>query len=89
VHEPGGVRGIERVGDLDAEIEHALERQRTTRDFLLQRVAVEQLHHDEGLAVVLADVVNHADVRMIQRRGDARFAAEALEHLGIRGQLGR
>ena len=41
------------------------------------------------LAVVLADVVDRADVRMVQRRGDARLAPEAFERLGVRGQLAR
>src|SRR6185436_1153056 len=35
------------------------------------------------------DVVDRADVRMVQRRGDSRFAPEAFERLGVRGQLGR
>ena len=35
---------------------------------VLQRPAFQQLHGDEGLARVLVDVVNGADVRMVQRR---------------------
>ena len=89
MHDAAGVRSLERVGDFQAEIEHALERQRARRDLVLQRLAVEQLHHDEVLAVVLADVVDRADVRMVQRRGDARLAPEAFERLGVRGQIAR
>ena len=42
---------------------------------VLQRLALEQLHRDERPAVVVADVVNGADVRVVQRRGGARLRA--------------
>ena len=54
---------------------------------ILQRLALEQLHHHELLAVVLADVVERADVRMVQDRDDARFALEALDRLGVAHSL--
>ena len=41
------------------------------------------------LAVVLADVVEGADVRVIERGRDARLAGEAGERLRIAGELGR
>jgi len=34
-------------------------------DFALQRLAFQQLHGDKRLAVLLPDVVNGADMRMI------------------------
>jgi hypothetical protein len=37
----------------------------------------------EGAAVVLAEIVNGADVGMVQRRGSAGFQAKALEALRI------
>ena len=83
------VRGIERVGDLLAEIEQIVDRQRTARDARLQRLAFQQLHHHELLAVVLADVVQRADVRMAQRRDDARFAKEAVHRVGHAAGVGR
>ena len=89
VHDALGVRGIERVGDLDRDVERAIEGQRPARDLFLERAAVEQLHHHVLLAVVLADVVQRADVRMVQRRGDARLATEPVERLAARGQLRR
>ena len=42
-----------------------------------QRLAFEQLRHDVRRAVVAADVVDREDVRVIQRRGGARFLLEA------------
>jgi hypothetical protein len=66
-----------------------IEIQRLPSDQMLQRVAVEQLHHDEQAAAVLSKLVNRADVRMIQRGCGAGFAFEALSGLGARGRVGR
>ena len=57
--------------------------QRTPRDAVLQRHALEKLHGDERLAVLLADVVNGADVGMIQCRCRLRFALKTAEGLRI------
>ena len=38
---------------------------------------------------MLADVVDRADVRMVQGRGGTSLAAEALESLTVAGQAGR
>jgi hypothetical protein len=52
---------------------------------VLQGFAGEALHHDEKMAVVLADLVNGADVGVVQRRRSAGLAAETFESLGIVG----
>ena len=52
--------------------------QRAAPQALGERLALEQLHRDEQLAAVLADLVDLADVRMIDARGGARLAPEAL-----------
>ena len=57
------------------------------RDAMLQRHAVQKLHGDEGLAVLLADVVDGADVGMIQRGSGPGFAAEAVQGLRVAGDL--
>ena len=36
---------------------------------------------------MLVDVVNRADVRVVERRGRSRLAAEAFERVGFRGEL--
>ena len=54
-----------------------------------QRLALEQLRDDERRAVVLADVVDGQNVRMVQRGGGARLLLEASQTLGIPGERGR
>jgi hypothetical protein len=50
---------------------------------LFQRLAFQQLHGDEGLAFVLVNVVDGADVRMIERRRRASFALGAFPGHGV------
>ena len=54
---------------------------------MLERLALEQFHGDERAAFEFADIVNGADVGMIQRRGGAGFAAESLDGLGVLGNV--
>jgi hypothetical protein len=49
---------------------------------VLERAAVHEFHGDEGMAVLLADVVDGADVGMVERGGSFGFATEALERGG-------
>ncbi len=48
---------------------------------------VQKLHGDEGLAVLLADFVDGADVGMVQSGGGLRFALEARQRLRILGNI--
>ena len=50
---------------------------------LLERLPLQEFHRNERLSFVLSDFINRADVRMVERRGGARFAPEAFEGLGI------
>src|SRR6266850_1852403 len=50
---------------------------------MFQRVSFHQFHRDEGLAVCFFNVVNRADVRMVERRGGTRFSSEPLEGLAV------
>ena len=78
-----GMRGVQRVGNLDAHVEHRVQAQRTGGEPILQRRALQILHDDERSPVLLADVVDGADVRVVQRRRRLRFAREPAQRLGI------
>ncbi len=63
--------------------------ERPACDLVLEGLAVEQLHHDVRTAVFFADVVDRADVGMIQRGRGLRLAPEAFERLRVAGQIFR
>src|SRR5215813_5247080 len=81
-----GVGGIKGIGDLGSDREELLGLERTPSDAMLQGSAVEVLHGDKGLLAVPADFIDGANVRMVQCRSRASFAAEALERLWIVGE---
>ena len=87
---PLRVRGLERVGDLRSRARAAVAAC-SGRPAIrcLQRLALEQLHHDERPPVVLADVVDRADVRVVQGGRRPRLALEALERLRVLRQRRR
>jgi hypothetical protein len=80
----GAVRRIKRIGDLDAEVDRLMDLDRPVRQQLAQGLPLEQLHHEVGSALVLADVVDRADILMVQRGSGACFGAKPLEGAGVR-----
>ncbi len=56
-------------------------------DAILQRRPVEILHHDVLAVFVFANVVDGADVGMVERRRRPRLAPEALERLRVLRQF--
>ena len=83
------VRGIESICDLDGELEKLLKGNRSGLQPLLERLPGQEFHGDEVLAFFFADVVDRADIGMVQRRGGAGFAAKAFERLGIASEVVR
>src|SRR5437868_13368541 len=82
-----GVGGVERIGDLNGQIQQSLRLQRTSADDLLQALPFQILHHNEQPSLVLANLMDGADVGMIQRRSGASLAAETLQSWRIIGDL--
>src|SRR5208283_283325 len=80
-----GMRGIEGVGDFGGEGEDYLGIHGAAADAVLEGGAFQKFHGDVGLLAALADVVDGADVGVIQRRSGAGLAAKAFESLGIAG----
>src|SRR5271165_114908 len=76
--------GVQRIRDVNRQSQQQFRLHRTATDAMLQRHAIEELHRNERSAVLLIDVVDRADVGMVQRRGGASFAPEALKrHLVV------
>ena len=80
---PARMRGVQRVGDLRAHVEGRVQAQRTGGEPILQRRPLQILHDDERPLVLLADVVDGADVRVVERRRRLRFAREPAQRLWI------
>ena len=57
-----------RVRNFDAQLQHLLKLDRLATDAVLQRHPVQMLHGDKRLPVLLANLVDSADVRVIQGR---------------------
>ena len=87
VGHPGPMRAVERVGDLRGELERLIERERAACDARRQRLALQVLHHHVAGAILVADVVEHADVRVVQRSHGAGFALEALPEILALGDV--
>src|SRR5215470_16038798 len=79
------VSSVQRVRNLDPERENQVDLYRTPRDKVLQRAPIQKLHGDECLPILLANVVDGADVRMVQSRRRFRFTPEALQSLRVPG----
>src|SRR5215467_10491967 len=52
-------------------------------DPVLEGLPLEILHGDEGLAFLLADLVDGADMGMVQSGGGARFALKPFQSLAV------
>jgi hypothetical protein len=74
----GGVSLFKRLRRLHANVHHLGGRQRTLRDPLGQTLAVDVWHDDEDAVVFFADLVDRADVGMVQRRGGLGFVDQPL-----------
>jgi hypothetical protein len=78
-----GVRGVQRVGNLDPQVEQFVDLQRLAAEAVLEGFSFQLLHHDKGLAFVLANLVHRADIRVVQRRGGPRLAPKTFEELAV------
>src|SRR3989442_8219458 len=56
---------------------------------LAQRLAIDKFHRDEVRAIVLADLIDMSNVRMVKRRRGLSFANEPLHSVAIRGHFSR
>ncbi len=81
MHDELLVRGREAPGNLDHDRKRALGSQRTTSEDPVERFAFVIRHRDEDLARLgLVDLVNRADVRMIEQCCGLRLLDETVAH---------
>ncbi len=83
VHDARAMGAIERVGDLRAQAQRLGRRERAAREARVERVALDQLEDEVIDVALLADVVERADVRVVEARDRLRLALEAGADLGL------
>jgi hypothetical protein len=71
------VRGVKPVGNVNRDIQQFLQFHGPAGDVVFQRLAFQILHCDECLSAFFADVVNGADVVVIQRGSGLCFPLES------------
>ena len=89
VNDAFGMCRIESIGNFDGERENRVRVQRTIADAMLQRHAVQKLHDNEGLTILLINLMDRADVWVIESRSRLRFALEPSQSLTIFGDIVR
>jgi len=89
VDDSAPVRRIERAGDLDADPQGLVDRQRAFAQPIRQRLALEELHDQVVGSVLVAHVVKRANVRMRELRDRLRLTLEALPQLRRGGHVRR
>src|SRR5882762_6528596 len=89
VHDSFRVRRVEPVSDLNTDLQKFRNFDGLPANAVLECLAFEQLHSDKRPTFEFSNIVNRADVRMIEQGGGARFAAESLDRLRVLGNIVR
>src|SRR6476469_4312304 len=87
VNDVFGVRSFERVRYFDSEIEDPLRFHSAAGYRVPKGLSLDIFHGDEGTALLLADIVNRADVGMIQSRCSTGLAVEVFKCLRMFGDI--
>jgi len=78
---------IYSVGDLDAQIGHRFDFQRLASDHVSEGLPLKQFHGDKGSSIGLVNLVDRADVRVVQRGRSFRLPLETAEGLCVVGEF--
>ena len=78
MHDTGGVRGGQRVGDLRAVLERVGEAEFAARQNGLESAPLDEFHGDVIGAAIARDIVDGDYVRVVEGRGGFGFLHEAL-----------
>jgi hypothetical protein len=81
------VGSFKAIGNLQSQVEERFQRQRSSTHPGLQCLAFQKFHGDEGLAILLADVVNRANVWVVQRGRGLGLLLKAGQSLRVAGQF--
>src|SRR5271157_3220199 len=74
---------IKGVANLDPQSEERVHRQGATSYAMLECHPIQVFHGDEGLVLMPPNLVDGANVRMVQSGGGTRLSAKAFERLRV------
>jgi hypothetical protein len=77
------MRGIQSIGDFDAKRDRGFRVQWLSRDPRLQGHAIQEFHDDEGLTVLLPDLMDGANVGVVQSGSRLRLSLKASQGLRV------
>src|SRR5262249_22662369 len=76
-----GVCSVDPFCNLDGHAQKSFDSHRLASDTVLQGRSIKKLHYDECLPVLLADIVNGANVGVVQGRSGPRLTLEASQSM--------
>ncbi len=80
---------VESVGNLDRQTEQYICLHRLSGDAVLQRQAVQKLHNEKRMAVLLSNLMDCADIGMVESGSRLRLPLEAGQDVGVFGDVFR
>ena len=86
VDDPLRVCGVQGIGDLNAQIEHCFNLQRLAIDYMAEGLPLQEFHSDECSPLDFVNLIDRADVRVVECRRCSCFASESLQRMRIVGE---
>ena len=83
------VGGLESPSDLLRDVQSFFELQRALGDLLVERLAFDEGHRDEGFAIDIIDLEYRADVGVMECRRSLRFPLEPGSNVSVAEQMSR
>src|SRR5580698_7921818 len=87
VDDSAGVGGVESIGNLNTQLQQLFKLERTAFNLVFEGRAVQILHGDESFAVLLANVIDGADIGMVQGGSGLGLTLKPAEGLRIFGYV--
>src|SRR2546426_8661004 len=88
VNDAFGMSGVESVGDLNRQTQQDFRLKGFPGNEMLQRCPVQKLHGNERLSILLANVINRADIGVVQGGRGLGFALKTSERMRVLGNFG-
>jgi hypothetical protein len=87
MHNAGHVCCVQCIGDLDAKFQDVPQLHGTLFNLVLEGLSLQEFHGNKDLPLVLANLINSANIGMVERRCGAGFPLKSCECLTVLGQL--